>query len=200
MINLALKVPRQVYVACSGGVDSMAAVSFLLKGKRDVELLFFNHNTPTSNIAEEFLSKWSKDNGLNLHLGHIGAGDIEKGRSQEDYWREKRYSFFGKFTDRNIVTCHHLNDQMEQWLMTSVKGNPRLIPHTNGNIIRPFVLTPKDELVNWAKRNSVPWVEDMSNLDTKYQRNFTRHILMPQVLALNSGFEKTIRKKVLEMI
>jgi tRNA(Ile)-lysidine synthase len=44
--------------------------------------------------------------------------------------------------------------------------------------------------------HNVPWIEDDSNADTCYARNYIRHEMMPHVLKINPGIHKTIAKKV----
>ena len=57
MPKLACKIPVKVALACSGGRDSMSALDFLLRGKREVKLVHFNHGTPGSLEAEAFVAK-----------------------------------------------------------------------------------------------------------------------------------------------
>ena len=66
MPKLACKIPEKVALACSGGADSMSALSFLLKGKREVVLLHFNHGTKGSDIAEDFVLRIAEQSKLNL--------------------------------------------------------------------------------------------------------------------------------------
>lgn len=202
MIQIQGKLDREVYVACSGGVDSMAVVDFLTKNHK-VNLMFFNHGTETSADAQEFLSDWISDKKNDpfyytpsLTIGYISR-QKEKSESWEEYWRIQRYEWFHSY-DHNIITCHHLDDCVETWIFNSLNGEGRIIPYSNGNVIRPFRVNEKSEFLNWARRKNVPWIEDSSNSDTKYMRNFIRHEIVPKALIVNPGLHKVIRKKVLE--
>jgi len=194
MIVMQGKLPRKVSVACSGGVDSMAVVDFL-KRNHNVTLLFFHHGTETSEKAYQFLKSYSSANGVELISERIKDTSVPKDQSQEEYWRNCRYKFFLN-RDEPVVTCHHLDDCVETWVWSSLNGNGKIIPYNNRNVIRPFRVNKKSEFVSWAKRNDVPWVEDESNKDTKYTRNFIRHEMMPKVLTVNPGIHKTIARKV----
>ena len=55
------KIPRKVTIACSGGIDSMVVVDFLLRGKREVQLAYFNHDTNNSHDAEKFVKKYGNN-------------------------------------------------------------------------------------------------------------------------------------------
>lgn len=193
MITIQGTIPRQVAVACSGGVDSMAVVDFL-SSNHNLMLVFVHHGTETSEQAYDFVSKYSIDNNLPLYTKHINT-DVPKGVSQEEHWRNERYDFFHSIPT-SVITCHHLDDCVETWVWSSLHGQGKIIPYKHGNVIRPFRLNKKQEFLGWAHRHNVPWVEDQSNKDTCYMRNHIRHNMMPDILKVNPGIHKTIRKKV----
>ena len=201
LIQIQGKLERKVYVACSGGVDSMAAVD-LLKNNHEVHLLFFNHGTKTSADALEFLTDYTKtkntehDIKISLQVGSI-TRDKADDQSWEEYWRIQRYEWFHSF-DHPVITCHHLDDCVETWIWSSLHGEGKIIPYANRNVIRPFRLNRKSVFTNWARNKNVHWIEDESNNDNKYMRNFIRHDIMPKALVVNPGLHKVIAKKVKE--
>ena len=196
MIKLLGSVPKKVYIALSGGADSMAALDFLSRSNRDIVALYFNHGTKFSYEAESFVKDYCKEKNISLKIGQISREKLGC-ESTEEYWRNERYRFFSKFNDRKIITCHHLDDSVETWLFTSLHGNPNLIPYSRDNFIRPFLTTEKNTLLEWCSRKSVPYLEDPSNSDTSYMRNFIRHELMKNALIVNPGIQKVIRRKVM---
>jgi len=118
----------------------------------------------------------------------------------EEFWRDERYKFLEGFRDNFIITAHHLDDVVETWLMSSMHGNPKLIPYERNNkIYRPFLMTLKKDFQNYADKHNVPYVQDLSNKNLKYMRNYTRHVVMPHALVINPGIRKTIRKKLIEI-
>jgi tRNA(Ile)-lysidine synthase len=199
MIQIQGKLEREVYVACSGGVDSMAVVDFLMKNHK-VNLMFFDHGTETSRDARSFLEDryYPSINyaGMNLEIGNITRLK-NKSESWEEYWRTQRYEWFHSF-DVPVITCHHLDDCVETWIFTSLNGEGRIIPYANKNVIRPFRLNRKSEFTNWCRNKNVSWIEDTSNEDTGYMRNFIRHEIIPKAMIVNPGLHKVIRKKVAE--
>lgn len=195
MIKIQGKFDRSVKLACSGGVDSMAIADFL-SNSHEVTLLFFDHGTETSRKAKIFLEEYaSKNPKVYLEFGFL---DREKTKSEswEEFWRVERYKWFHSFDD-DIITCHHLDDCVETWVWSSMHGCGKIIPYRNKNVIRPFRLTRKSEFVNWCKTKNVSWIEDESNTDIKYMRNFIRREMMPNILTVNPGIHKVIAKKVL---
>jgi tRNA(Ile)-lysidine synthase len=196
MIKLQSKLPRKLYLACSGGVDSMAALDFLRRNHY-IEVLHVDHGTTHGENAYQFVERYCDKNNIKFHT-HLINGTVPPGPSKEEWWREQRYKFFDQYQDAPVVTCHHLDDCVETWIWSSLHGTGKWIPYRRGNVIRPFRLTRKRDLEMWCNLHSVPWIEDDSNQDTCYTRNYIRHEMMPHVLKVNPGIHKTIAKKVRE--
>jgi len=190
MIRVLGKIPQNCELACSGGVDSMAVGSFLSQMRIDHTKLFFDHGTETSRKALNFLRE-----NTHVTVGNI-SGSKPKDQSWEEYWRNERNKFF-KSRKAFVLTAHHLDDAVETYVWSSLHGTPKTPLYYNGLVYRPFMLNPKAELVNWAKRRGVSWIEDETNRDTAFQRNYIRHTLMPHVLKINKGISKVILKKLL---
>ncbi len=197
MIRIIGKIPHSVTIACSGGIDSMVFTDFLLKGNRHVDLAYFNHDTQHSHKAQKFVENYANQNKLNLVIGRVRG---RKGRrSLEEFWRDERYDFLQRTGSNYIITCHHLDDCVETWLMSSFHGQSKLIPHRrNENIFRPFLMTSKKSIKDYARKKHIEWIEDPSNQKTNFMRNHVRHNVMPQVLIINPGIRRTIRKKLIE--
>ena len=92
-----------------------------------------------------------------------------------------------------------MDDAVETWIMSAIHGQCKLIPYSRGsNIYRPFLMTSKKTIKDYAERKGVRWVEDPTNARTEYIRNHIRHTMMPSVLRVNPGIRTTIRKKLIE--
>jgi tRNA(Ile)-lysidine synthase len=194
MIKLLGKIPDKVVVACSGGPDSMAAVDFLNNGRRDLSIVHFNHGTSHSDNAEKIVSDYCEKNNINLSIHKI-TGNPSKGESLEMWWREKRYKVFHSIGDA-VITAHNLNDIAEWWIFTSLRGNPKITPYRNKNVIRPFLITEKATLESWCKRHSVPFIIDPSNSGDRFSRSLIRKNIIPEAIRVNPGFLKTMSNKV----
>ena len=197
MIRIIGKIPKKVTIACSGGVDSMVITHFLRQSRRKVNLAYFNHDTAHSRKAEDFVKHYADQNNLNLEVGRV-EGTKGK-RSMEEFWRDERYSFFDSIKSNFIITCHHLDDCVETWLMSSFHGQGKLIPYKREeNIFRPFLMTSKKTIKDYAERKGVEYIEDPSNQNTNFMRNHVRKNVVPEVLVVNPGIRTTIRKKLIE--
>ena len=195
MIRQLLNVPKGVYVACSGGPDSMAVLDFLNTSGKVKGALYFDHKTDQSEEFSSVVKKFCNDNSLEYVSATLAGSP--KDESLEAYWSKQRNNFF-RTIDGPVVTGHHLDDAVEWWLFTALRGNPKLIPSLNKNILRPFLLTKKSDLKSWADRKRVPYVIDRTKEDTDYTRNFIRHELIPRCKNVNPGIQKTIFKKIKE--
>jgi tRNA(Ile)-lysidine synthase len=194
MIKLLTKIPGNIHVACSGGVDSMAALDFLQR-RHSVTVAFFDHGTVTSCAAGQFLSQYCHARGISMVRGSISETKLHR-VSLEEHWRNERYKWLESL-GQPVITAHHLDDAVETWVWSSMHGHSRL-PHVQrGSVMRPFLGTAKRELISWCQRHAVPWIEDQSNLDTRFTRNYIRHQMMPHVLKVNPGIQKMVKKRLL---
>ena len=116
-------------------------------------------------------------------------------QSMEEYWRNERYRFLKGLGP--VITCHHLDDCVETYVWSSLHGTPKVIPLVRDNVLRPFLTTRKQDFVYWCESHNVPWIEDESNKNTKYTRNYIRNEMMPHVLKVNPGIH-TLVKKIVE--
>jgi tRNA(Ile)-lysidine synthase TilS/MesJ len=193
MIKITVPLPKQVTIACSGGVDSMAIVDFL-KRKHEVTIAHFNHRTEHGKEASKFVATYCSENNIPLLYGTCRS---KRGinESMEEYWRRERYDFLSELGP--TITCHHLDDCVETYVWSSLHGTSKVIPLVRNNVLRPFLTTRKNEFIRWCQQHNVPWIEDNSNQDIKYTRNYIRNEMMPHVLKVNPGIH-TLVKKIVE--
>jgi len=198
MLQILGKFPTEPFaVACSGGIDSMVLVDFLMKfPKYNFKLLYFNHGTEHGAEAESFLTEFANRTGISLEIGKISQEMPKKG-SPEEFWRTERYNFLEQF-NLPIATAHNLNDCVETWVFSSLRGLPKIIPYRRNQVFRPFLMVSKSEINEWASNNKVEYVQDPSNDSIEYTRNLIRHEMMPSVLKVNPGIENMLRRMIRE--
>ena len=197
MIKVQGKVPREVGVAVSGGVDSMAVLDFLRR-KHEVTAYCFDHGTDYGKDALKLVAEYCKEYRIRIKSAKITQLECPKGKSLEEHWRDERYTWF-KTIDQTIVMAHHLDDCVENWAMTACHGAaPSPIPYRHANVIRPFRTNRKQIFVDWAVEHKVPWLEDASNQNLKFKRNMCRAHLIPAMLEINPGLHKVVKKVILD--
>lgn len=197
-IKVFSKVPQNVYIACSGGVDSMAGLTYLAtKRNRLITPVFFHHNTEVSNLAYKFLQEYIpvlQTIYPNIQDLKVGFTTESPSKNREQVWRDLRYQFLSKFPA--VVTCHHLDDQLENYVYSMLHGSPRFILEVKDNLIRPFLLTEKTAFYNWCNHKNINWVEDTSNKDNTYCRNRIRNVIIPEMLKIQPGLKKVVIKQL----
>lgn len=195
MIKVLGNITKEEFgLACSGGVDSMAILDFLVNGKYSPNILYFNHNTKHGDDAEKFITQYCKEKGLKLIIGRT---DIKPTSNKEKQWSDARYEFFSKF-NYPIMTCHHLDDCVETYIFTCLRGFQSVIPYKKGNVIRPFLLNEKSVFESWCERKNVPFINDESNLCVDFTRNRIRHNIVNEALIVSPGLKGIVRKMIKE--
>ena len=101
--------------------------------------------------------------------------------------RELRYEWFSELIDKEkydfIVTAHHIDDQLETFIINSIRGTGIDglvgIPDKINKIIRPLLMSSKDQIIEYSKVNKINYREDSSNDKEDYLRNKIRHSVIP---------------------
>jgi tRNA(Ile)-lysidine synthase len=195
MIKLLNNIPKGEFgIAASGGIDSMAALDFLIRGKHNPNVIHFNHNTEHGDKAEEFIVDYCNKNNLRLHIGRTNLKPIS---NKEKIWSDLRYEFFSTF-DFPIITCHHLDDCVETYIFSMLRGFQSVIPYSRANVIRPFLLNEKSSFVKWCYNKDVPFIEDESNYSLDHMRNRIRHNIVPEAIKVNPGLKKVVKKIIMD--
>lgn len=187
------------YIAVSGGMDSVAALSFLLSSKRyPIAILYYNHNTGQySNDAEDFVANIADKESIDF-ISEKLTTSTPSGVSKEAFWRNKRYNFFNNVTKDNpapIITAHTMDDCLEQYIMSTmirIKEYPLIGYLGPSNTIRPFRTWKRKDIESFFNKKKLRCIEDPSNKNTKFTRNYIRHNIVPHILHLNPGIYKHV--------
>jgi tRNA(Ile)-lysidine synthase len=102
-----------------------------------------------------------------------------------------------------ICLAHHQDDQAETLLLQLARGagvrGLAGMGNVNNKLLRPLLDVPRSVLVAHAKQHKLSWVEDESNLDTKFDRNFLRHEIFPKLEKQYPAIKQTISRAALHM-
>ena len=200
---------REIWVACSGGLDSMALLSlvreFAGRAGIPVGVIHFNHGLrPEARDDELFIATHALRSGLPLIVGqarNLRDDAISDHLSLETAARKVRYAFFQRFLKSReqaaIVTAHNATDQVETILMNLMRGSGlrgvKGIPRRRGRIGRPLLQVTRAELADYVSRNRIAYREDPSNCSLEFSRNRVRLELLPVIRKLGgNGVEERI--------
>ena len=190
-------VPETLYVACSGGVDSVATAAVLSEW-RTVTLLHFSHTDHAHKYELDTVVELSNTLGVRL-ITSSQTGEQDHG-NKEEKWRDARYSWFHSF-DTAVAIGHTLDDAVEWYLMTCLRGRGEYMPHRNRNVFRPFLLTDKCKLEEYCRYRGLSWWEDPGNHDVDFSlRSRVRNRLVPEALACESGLKNMVKRRLVEKI
>lgn len=185
-----------VYLAFSGGVDSVVLLHTLIRRKYKVTLLTIDHNTEFSKVEVEFSKKTAADLGMSVEVFNIPTFD--RSTSLEAFWSKHRNEVFQSM-NKQVCTAHHLDDATEWYLMSTFQGTPKLLEHVNRNIIRPMLTTPKKSIYEYANAYNLKYLTDPTNLDPNNGlRNRVRLELMGSVKSVFPGISTTVRRLLVE--
>ena len=184
-----------VVVACSGGPDSMALLSLVVKIKKEIGLnvivAHINHNVRVESDSEkDFVYNYCKDNDLIFEFMKI---DNYSSGNFESEARDKRYLFFDelvkKYDCKYVLTAHHGDDLMETILMRIVRGSSlkgyggfsRVVSRNGYSILRPLIHMTKSEILEYDDSNGIKYVIDKTNFLDVHTRNRYRKYILPDL-------------------
>lgn len=199
---------NRLFLACSGGIDSMVLAHVLLELRVEFELVHCNFRLrgTQSDEDESFCREWAQKNRLKFHCRSFDTSNYtrQKKISTQMAARELRYSFFESLLSEDLqsymMTAHHLDDSLETMLInlgrgTGLKGLTG-IPDIRDQYIRPLSECSEVEIKSYAIENEINWREDSSNQSDAYQRNFLRLKVIPQLKEAFPSFDKSFRQTV----
>ena len=179
-------------IALSGGVDSMVLADLFNKNKLDFSIAHCNFKlrSKESDDDEDFVLNWCAKNKIQSYISRFNTTNYCKKNKIgiQEGTRNLRYDWFYKLKDLYnfdyIVTAHHLDDQIETYLINSMRGSGLNglvgIPEKQNNLFRPLLEILKDQILEYAKSNNIDFREDSSNLKNDYYRNMIRNSILPE--------------------
>jgi len=139
-----------------------------------------NHNYHSESKKMENLVKAECGNKNNLIIRNIDANKINSNIESE--FRKIRYNELERIREEVdadfIVTAHHADDQAETVMMKILNSSGfdglQGIRKKNHNVIRPMHNISKDEINNYSSKHCIDFIDDPTNLDITFTRNFLR--------------------------
>ena len=191
---LSSVVPRgsSLVLGLSGGVDSVVLLHLLGQISPQfswrLRALHVHHGiSPHADNWAAFCTELCAKYSIPLQLEHV---DIKPLRSMgiEAAARQLRHAALARQPVDFIILAHHRDDQAETLLLQLLRGAgvrggsamPLLKPrHLAPTLLRPLLDVERSELEIYARQHELQWVEDDSNQDVSYPRNFLRHQVLP---------------------
>ncbi|MDX1900421.1 MAG: tRNA lysidine(34) synthetase TilS [Gammaproteobacteria bacterium] len=185
---------QTIYIAYSGGLDStvlLHSIARLISPAKKLCAIHINHNIhPDSEAWENHCGNVAKSLKIEF-LSETLLFDEPPKKDLENTLRNLRYEIFAKYMDAGsiLLTAHHQDDQAETLLLQLLRGAgpkglsamPVIKSFSKGWHARPFLSFSRTELLQYAKENHLTWIEDDSNVNIDFTRNFLRHEILPKL-------------------
>lgn len=200
---------RRVTLALSGGVDSVVLLHLLqpLRVKLGFALaaMHVNHQiSPQAAGWADFCSDLCAQYDIPLSVKKVHVARRSK-FGLEAAARAARYQAFAELDCDVLLLAHHLDDQVETLLQNLLRGSglagaagmpeTRLQGDETGMLLaRPLIEVPRATLLAYARQHDLSWVEDESNTDTAFTRNFLRHEVLPVVERRFPAYRETMAR------
>lgn len=118
---------------------------------------------------------------------------VYEGRSPEEVAREARFKAFEQYLKPTecLLLAHHAEDQAETILLrlfrgagpTGLSGMTERSRIGAADVLRPFLSVSKQDILEYAKQHQLSWIEDESNHNPRFDRNFLRNEIVPKLTA-----------------
>ena len=182
-------------VGFSGGLDSTVLLHLLVELSKthaiDVRVIHINHQLQANSPAwQQHCAKIC--NAWNVPFQTFAVTvDCSNGQSVEAAAREARYQLFARELRQEecLLTAHNADDQAETVLLQLLRGAgpkglaamPAVKSFANGEHVRPLLTTSRAEIQAYADKMQLTWIEDDSNHDDRFDRNYLRRKVLPSL-------------------
>ncbi|HJW01713.1 MAG TPA: tRNA lysidine(34) synthetase TilS [Azospira sp.] len=183
-------------IGLSGGRDSVALLAALAaeapaRGWRLGAVHVHHGLSANADAWAAFCSELCQKLGVPLQIHRVSV-PLDSGQGLEAAAREARYGIFSGLDADALILGHHRDDQAETLLFNLLRGSGlrglaamparRLLPRSGAAplpLLRPLLDLPRAEIEAWLGSQGLAWIEDESNADTRYSRNFLRREVLP---------------------
>ena len=195
-----------VWVGLSGGVDSVVLLDSLLALKQqfpflaDIRAVYINHQLSSNADAWETFCR-SFCASVNILFEARRVNVIEDGKGIEDAARAARFEVFDSLlkTPALLALGHHGDDQVETLLLRLGRGTgsrgfggiPQVRQLGAGVLIRPLLHLARSTIEQYAADRGLTHIDDESNMDQRYDRNYVRHSVVPVLAKRWPAYIKT---------
>jgi tRNA(Ile)-lysidine synthase len=182
---------ESVTVGFSGGLDSTVLLHATNRvvSEADLGLAALHVHHGLSRNADAWADSCSKvcgSLGIPITVLRVEV-PIRSGEGLEAAARRMRHKALSDQPANWILLAHHADDQAETVLHNLLRGTgvrgAAAMPEARGRVLRPLLGLGRDVLVEYAENHQLTWIEDESNTDRRYTRNFLRREIIPAMAA-----------------
>lgn len=199
---------RRLLIALSGGADSVSLLHMMKMLQPSfgytLSAMHINHmiRGEEADHDEDFCRALCAELRIDFHSVSIDIPALAAAehRGIEDCARRHRYAALEAHADAigadRIATAHTATDQLETVLMQLIRGSATAggMSALRERLIRPMLEVTHEEIVAYTAENALSHVEDSSNADDRYTRNYIRHTILPAIKLINPKAEEAFAR------
>jgi tRNA(Ile)-lysidine synthase len=181
-----------ILVGLSGGVDSVVLLHLLHTlaprfGWRLSALHVHHGISPKAGVWADFCAELCARQQVPLHVEHVDITPLRVHGIEAAARKLRHAAFAGQACDF-VALAHHADDQAETLLLQLLRGSgvrgaaamPMLAARAGSpGLLRPLLHCSRQEIMAYAEQQGLQWIDDESNADDSYPRNFLRHRVLP---------------------
>lgn len=206
--NALLDKGDSVIAGLSGGADSVCMVHILCRlGYRVIAAhCNFSLRGDESDRDEKFVEELCYKYSIELHTIRFKTTEYaaEHKLGIEEAARELRYQWFEKLRQQTgasaVCVAHHRDDSIETSLLNLARGTGITgicgIRCRNGHVVRPLLCVSRTDIEEYMNEQELSYVTDSTNLETHYNRNKIRNIIIPEFQKIKPGFCDTMAANI----
>lgn len=175
----------RVVLGYSGGIDSVVLLHAIQACHDGVSALHVHHGLST---AADHWVEFCRHQCAALHVPlavEYVTVDLDSTEGLEAAARHARHQAYDRIAADWVVLAHHQSDRAETMLFNLLRGagvrGAGAMGQRNGRLLRPMLPVARSEILSYARAHRLEWVDDDSNADTRYSRNFLRHRIIPAI-------------------
>ncbi|MDT8370740.1 MAG: tRNA lysidine(34) synthetase TilS [Gammaproteobacteria bacterium] len=199
---------KRVWVAYSGGIDSHVLLHLLATSGRselnNLHVIHINHglhadsNKWTQHCADVAAGLRVAFTNINVVVDNIASLGMEAAARQARY-----HAIQTSVSEGDVVlTAQHQHDQAETLLLQLLRGAgpkglagmAKMTQLGKAQLVRPFLTVSQTDIVAYARRHDLKWIDDPSNVETRWARNYIRHDLWPNIEKRWPAVAKTLSR------
>ncbi|MCA0404303.1 MAG: tRNA lysidine(34) synthetase TilS [Proteobacteria bacterium] len=193
---------KKLWVGFSGGLDSTVLLHILASYNFNIEAIHINHSlSPNAAFWQAHCANFCQNLNLAFRTEKV---EFSNNANIEARAREARFAVFTKLIEQGeaLILGHHQDDQAETVLLQLLRGTgidglaaiEELKIFAKGHLQRPLLNKTRQELENYAQEFNLKWIEDESNENSSFARNFLRREVIPLLKTRWPALSQTLNR------
>ena len=175
----------RLLLALSGGIDSVVLLHAVRLSGHPLAAIHVHHGlSENADHWARFCRELCTDQGVDLRVERVTV-DKSSPDGLEAAARKVRHERLQAVDADWLLLAHHRQDRAETVLFNLLRGagvrGAGAMRECNGRLLRPLLSAGREEILDYATSAGLSWIEDESNADTRYSRNYLRHRVLPVI-------------------